>query len=222
MISQTKELKFEMNAFLTIYEFKIAGIIPAYHTEIAIGELSFGYSDEGIEIDQEFNMNGLYGYRLITSIPLGETTRTQDQLREIIRQLETEWTPETYDIFIRNCRHFSLALINELECDSADEARRILAGLIYFSEKIGWIISIMMTGLVHHMPINPLTLVSRPLEMFNEGRILDMEFDFKIQLLRMLIMANGLWIVFLLIMSCFTISDYGENEMIERFGNMEL
>ena len=211
-----------MNSFLTIYEFKIGGIIPAYHTEIVIGELSFGFSDEGIEIDPQPNMNGLYGYRLITSIPLGETPRTQDQLREIIRQLETEWTPESYDIFTRNCRHFSLAFLSELECDSAVEARRILAGLIFFSEKIGWIISIMMTGLVHLMPLNPLTLVSRPLEIFNEGRILDMEYYFKMQLLQILIIANGFWIVFLFIMSCFSRSGNEENEMIEQFDNMEL
>ena len=211
-----------MNSFLTIYEFKIGGIIPAYHTEIVIGELSFGFSDEGIEIDPQPNMNGLYGYRLITSIPLGETPRTQDQLREIIRQLETEWTPESYDIFTRNCRHFSLAFLSELECDSAVEARRILAGLIFFSEKIGWIISIMMTGLVHLMPLNPLTLVSRPLEIFNEGRILDMEYYFKMQLLQILIIANGIWIVFLFIMSCFSRSGNEENEMIEQFDNMEL
>ena len=211
-----------MNSFLTIYEFKIGGIIPAYHTEIVIGELSFGFSDEGIEIDPQPNMNGLYGYRLITSIPLGETPRTQDQLREIIRQLETEWTPESYDIFTRNCRHFSLAFLSELECDSAVEARRILAGLIFFSEKIGWITSIMMTGLAHLMPLNPLTLVSRPLEIFNEGRILDMEYYFKMQLVQILIIANGCWIVFLFIMSCFSRSGNEENELIEQFDNMEL
>ena len=211
-----------MNAFLTIYEFKIAGLIPAYHTEIVIGELSFGYSDEGIEVGQETNMNGLYGYRLITSIPLGETPKTQNQVREIIGQLEAEWTPELYDIFTRNCRHFSLAFLNELECDSAVEARRILAGLILFSEKIGWMISIMMTGLVHLMPLNPLTLVSRPLEIFNEGRLLDMPYDFKMQLLQMLVLANSLWIVFLLVISCFSRSENEENDMIERLENMEL
>ena len=211
-----------MNAFLTIYEFKIAGIIPAYHTEIVIGELSFGYSDEGIEVGQETNMNGLFGYRLITSIPLGETQKTQNQVREIIGQLEAEWTPEQYDIFTQNCRHFSLAFLSELECDSAVEARRILAGLILFSEKIGWMISIMMTGLVHLMPLNPLTLVSRPLEIFNEGRVLDMEYSFKIQLLQMLVMANGFWIVFLLLMFCFSRSNNEQNDMIERFENMEL
>ena len=37
MISEQKNQNKKMNAFLSIYEFKIAGIIPAYHTEIAIG-----------------------------------------------------------------------------------------------------------------------------------------------------------------------------------------
>ena len=79
-----------------------------------------------------------------------------------------------------------------------------------------------MTGLVHLMPLNPLTFVSRPLEIFNQGRILDMEYDFKIQLLQMLIIANGFWVVFLLVMSCFSRSDNEENNMIAQFENMEL
>ena len=211
-----------MNAFLSIYEFKIAGVIPAYHTEIVIGENSFGFGDEGLEINDRQNLNGQFGYRLITSIPLGRTTLTQREIRQIVLRLENEWPAEDYDLFRRNCRHFSLALLNEIECDATAEARRILAGLIFFSEKIGWMISVIMTGLVHLLPLNPLTFVSRPLEIFNEGRILDMEYDFKIQLLQMLIIANGFWVVFLLVMSCFSRSDNEENNMIAQFENMEL
>ena len=211
-----------MNAFLSIYEFKIAGIIPAYHTEIAIGENSFGFGDEGMEINDRQNLNGQFGYRLITSIPLGRTQKSPREIRQIVLRLENEWPADDYDLFRRNCRHFSLALLNELDCDSTAEARRILAGLIFFSEKIGWMISVIMTGLVHLLPLNPLTLVSRPLEIFNEGRILDMNYDFKMQLLQMLVIANGSWILFLLVMSWFTISDNEENEIIERMENMEL
>ena len=211
-----------MNAFLSIYEFKIVGVIPAYHTEIVIGENSFGFGDEGLEINDGENLDGQFGYRLITSIPLGRTQKSQREIRQIVLRLENEWPAEDYDLFRRNCRHFSLALLNEIDCDSTAEARRILAGLIFFSEKIGWMISIMMTGLVHLMPMNPLTFVSRPLEIFNQGRILDMEHEFKIQLLQMLVMANGLWIVFLLVMSWFTRSDNEDYEMIERLQNMEL
>ena len=175
-----------------------------------------------MEINDRQNLNGQFGYRLITSIPLGRTQKSQREIRQIVLRLENEWPAEDYDLFRRNCRHFSLALLNEIDCDSTAEARRILAGLIFFSEKIGWMISIMMTGLVHLMPLNPLTFVSRPLEIFNEGRILDMNYDFKMQLLQMLVMANGLWIVFLLVMSWFTRSDNEDYEMIERLQNMEL
>ena len=211
-----------MNAFLSIYEFKIAGVIPAYHTEIAIGENSFGFGDEGLEINNGENLDGQFGYRLITSIPLGRTTLTQREIRQIVLRLENEWPAEDYDLFRRNCRHFSLALLNELDCDSTAEARRILAGLIFFSEKIGWMISVIMTGLVHLLPLNPLTLVSRPLEIFNEGRILDMDYEFKMQLLQMLVIANGFWLLFLFVMSCFSRSDNEENNMIAQFENMEL
>ena len=211
-----------MNAFLSIYEFKIAGVIPAYHTEIAIGENSFGFGDEGLEINNGENLDGQFGYRLITSIPLGRTTLTQREIRQIVLRLENEWPAEDYDLFRRNCRHFSLALLNELDCDSTAEARRILAGLIFFSEKIGWMISVIMTGLVHLLPLNPLTLVSRPLEIFNEGRILDMDYEFKMQLLQMLVIANGFWLLFLFVMSYFSRSDNEENNMIAQFENMEL
>ena len=211
-----------MNAFLAIYEFKILGIIPAYHTEIVIGNNSFGYGDEGIEIMNGPNLNEDFGYRLITSIPLGETRKTQHDMREIIQNFEEEWSPERYDLFTQNCRHFSLAFLNELDCDSAIEARRILAGLINFSEKIGWMISIMMTGLVHLMPLNPLILVSRPLEIFNEGRILNMEYSFKIQLLQILISANCAWIIFSWVLSWFSRSENVENEILEQLERMEL
>ena len=211
-----------MNAFLSIYEFKIAGVIPAYHTEIAIGENSFGFGDEGLEINNGENLDGQFGYRLITSIPLGRTQKSQREIREIVLRLENEWPAEDYDLFRRNCRHFSLALLNEIDCDSTAEARRILAGLIFFSEKIGWMISIMMTGLVHLMPLNPITFVSRPLEILNQGRILDMEHDFKIQLLQILVVANGFWIIFLFLISCFSGNENEAEEIAEQFGNMEL
>ena len=211
-----------MNAFLSIYEFKIAGVIPAYHTEIAIGENSFGFGDEGMEIKDRQNLNGQFGYRLITSIPLGRTQKSPREIRQIVLRLENEWPADDYDLFRRNCRHFSLALLNELDCDSTTEARRILAGLIFFSEKTGWMISVIMTGLVHLMPFNPLTFVSRPLEIFNEGRILDMNYDFKMQLLQMLVISNGFWILFRFVMSFFSRSDNEENEIIERMENMEL
>ena len=211
-----------MNAFLSIYEFKIAGVIPAYHTEIAIGENSFGFGDEGMEINERQNLNGQFGYRLITSIPLGRTQKSPREIRQIVLRLENEWPADDYDLFRRNCRHFSLALLNELDCDSTAEARRILAGLIFFSEKTGWMISVIMTGLVHLLPLNPLTMVSRPLEIFNEGRILDMNYDFKMQLLQMLVISNAFWILFLFVMSFFSRSDNEENEIIERMENMEL
>ena len=83
-------------------------------------------------------------------------------------------------------------------------------------------ISVIMTGLVHLLPLNPLTLVSRPLEIFNEGRILDMDYEFKMQLLQMLVIANGFWLLFLFVMSCFSRSDNEENNMIAQFENMEL
>ena len=226
MISELKNQFFEnyrkMHAFLAIYEFKIAGIIPAYHSEVIVGRYSFGYGDEGLEITQGGIMDGQYGYKLITSIPLGNTEKTQRELREIMRRLDNEWPTEDYHLFYRNCRHFSLTLINELECDSSAEGKRILAGLIKFSETIGWICTIISTGLIHIMPLNPLTFVSRPMEILNQGRILDLEPDFKIQLLQMLMLLNSSWIIFLLIFAWFSRSENEEHEMINQFENMEL
>ena len=211
-----------MHAFLTFYEFKIAGIIPAYHSEVIVGRYSFGYGDEGLEITQGGISDGQYGYKLITSIPLGQTQKTQREIREIIRRLDNEWPTEDYHLFYRNCRHFSMVLINELECDSTAEGKRILAGLIKFSETVGWIFTIIITGFIHLMPINPLRLVSRPIEIFNQGRILDLDSEFKIQLLQMLVLFNSSWLVFLLVSAWFSRSEPEENEMINQFENMQL
>ena len=211
-----------MHAFLVIYEFKIAGIIPAYHSEVIVGRYSFGYGDEGLEITQGGITDGEYGYKLITSVPLGQTQKTQRELREIMRRLDIEWPTEDYHLFYRNCRHFSLTLINELECDSSVEGKRILAGLIKFSETAGWIFTILTTGFIHIMPLNPLTFVSRPMEILNQGRILDLESDFKMQLLQMLVLFNSTWVVFLLFSVWFSRSENEENDMINQFENMQL
>ena len=211
-----------MNGFLAIYEFKIAGLIPAYHTEVVIEQHSFGFSDDGIEINDGPNMDQQYGYRLITSIPLGETQTTQRELREIIGRLERDWSADSYDLFQRNCRHFSLAFINELNCDSSTEARRTLASLIFFSEKVGRMVSILFTGLVHVMPLSPLALVSRPLEIYNQGRILDLESEFKLQLLQILVLVNAAWVGFLFISSWLSRSSDEDEEVVQQLENMTL
>ena len=211
-----------MNAFLVIYEFKIGGIIPAYHTEIINDEFSYGFGDEGLEINRGTNMDGQHGYKLIRSIPLGRTRKTQREIAEILLRLDNEWPAESYDLFNKNCRHFSLTLLNEMECDSSVEGRRILAGLIEFSEKIGWAISICVTGLVRSLSFSPLMLVSRPLEIFNQGRLLEWEYEFKIQMLQMLLAANGLWILYLLAIWLLSRCNNIDDEIIQQFENLEL
>ena len=211
-----------MNGFLVIYEFKIAGIIPAYHTEIIIDEFSYGFGDEGLEITRGINMNGQFGYKLIKSIPLGRTRKSQREIAEIIVRLDHQWPPESYDLFNKNCRHFSLTLLNEAECDSSTEGRRILGGLIQFSEKIGWTISICLTGLVRSLSFSPLMLVARPLEIFNNGRLLELDYDFKIQILQVLVAANGFWILYLLAICFLSRSDNNEDDIIQQFENLEL
>ena len=107
--------------YLACYEFQIFGIIPATHTEVVIDNNSFGFSEDGLEIDSQTNLDGQYGYKLINSIPLGRTYKTQQEIRQIVRRLDQTWTADEYNIMTRNCRHFSLALINELEFDSTAE-----------------------------------------------------------------------------------------------------
>ena len=209
--------------FLVIYEFKLAGLIPAYHTEITIGENSFGFGDEGTEIHNIPNLDGLYGYKLITSIHLGTTNRTQREIRNIIRRMDQEWTADTYNIWTKNCRHYSLALVNELNCDSSEEGRRILAGLIDHAEKMGQISSILVGIVVQTVSLNPINILTWVLEFMNQDRLLESNIETKWFLFKLLLIANGSWIMYIFIQFLSErLENNEEDELIDQMGNMDI
>ena len=172
------------NVYLVLYEFRIEGLIKATHSEIAINEMSIGYGETGVEILVPQNLHGVDGYRLIRSIPLGRSRKTIREIREIVLDLEQEYTPDAYDLFFKNCRHFSRDLIDKLQPSHSEEGRMILGNLITFSENIGNYVNLIVANLVRQFPVNPAAIATFALgltRLFQMDQILNFDYDAKLQ-----------------------------------------
>ena len=184
------------NVFLVLYEFRIEGLIKATHSEIAINNMSIGYGETGVEILVPQNLHGVDGYRLIRSIPLGRSRKSIREIREIVLNLEQEFTADTYDLFFKNCRHFSRELIDKLQPSHSEEGRMILGNLITFSENIGNYVNLIIANLVRQFPINPATVATFVLgltRLFSVDQILHFDYDAKIQFCAYLLVSIFGW-----------------------------
>ena len=184
------------NVYLVLYEFKIERLIKATHTEIAIDNMSIGYGETGVEVMVPQNLDGYEGYRLIKSIPLGRTRKTTREIRNIVLDMEQEYTPNSYDLFFKNCRHFSLDLIDKLQPSHSEEGRMVLGNLINFSENIGNSVNLIVANLVRQFPINPATLATVALgfaQLFNVDQLLHFDYDAKLQFCCFLLISILSW-----------------------------
>ena len=215
------------NVYLVLYRFKIEGLIKATHTEIAIDNMSIGYGETGVEVLVPQNLNGHDGYRLIRSIPLGRTRKNLREIRNIVLEMERDYTANSYDLFFKNCRHFSLDLIDKLQPSHTEEGRIILGNLINFSENLGNYINLIVANLVRQFPVNPATLATIALglsQLFSADQILYFDYDAKVQFCCLLLIS---------IMSCATVNivgyltenrdqDDSEDELVAAIQDLEL
>ena len=215
------------NVYLVLYRFKIEGLIKATHTEIAIDNMSIGYGETGIEVLVPQNLNGHDGYRLIRSTPLGRTRKNIREIRNIVLDMEQDYTANSYDLFFKNCRHFSLDLIDKLQPSHTEEGRIILGNLINFSENLGNYINLIVANLVRQFPVNPATLATIALglsQLFSADQILYFDYDAKVQFCCLLLIS---------IMSCATVNivgyltenrdqDDSEDELVAAIQDLEL
>ena len=210
---------------LAIYEFYLGGFIPATHTEIVIHNMSLGYSENGTEVSNMTNLDGQDGYKLLMSISLGRTNKSRIEIRDLVLGMDDQWQADAYNIFSKNCRHYSLTLIDAIRPNDADEGRRVLGNLIALSEGIGYYFNIITTNMVRLFPLNPITIASFVLgtfQLFSNDRILEYDTNAKWQLLMWLTVSNMAWITFLGRSFYNAIQDDDGDELVNAIEQMEL
>ena len=128
---------------LVLYDFrffKYLSLSSCIHTEVVVHGKSIGYHDEhGITVmDREIlDRVDKYNYKIRTIIPLGETFKTENDLKRLLQELNEEWNDSSFRLFNHNCRHFSKRLIDELQPSDSEEGIEILQKLISFWESAG-------------------------------------------------------------------------------------
>ena len=145
---------------LVLYDFrffKYLELSSCIHTEVVVHGKSFGYHDEhGITVmDREIlDRVDKYNYKIYKVIPLGETFKTENDLKRLLQEINEEWNNSSFRLFNHNCRHFSKILIDELQPSDSKEGIEILQKLICFWESAGTaLIVIIRTFLMPHISI---------------------------------------------------------------------
>lgn len=90
----------------------------AYHAAIEVYgvEYSFGFREGGTGVFAR-HPKGDQKHHYRQAISLGITRFSEDQVRQLVRQMQGEWQGDDYDLLRRNCTHFATALSQELGVD---------------------------------------------------------------------------------------------------------
>ena len=123
---------------LQIYEFELFKSFKEYHAEIVAFDKSISYSDEGIDVSDIKNKDGLEGYELCATFNLGYADIFEYEFQEFcFPKLEQEYTDENYNLYTHNCRFFALDVINLLKPSKAEVGIQVLEDLNNMSTILG-------------------------------------------------------------------------------------
>ena len=123
---------------LQIYEFELFKSFKEYHAEIVVFGKSISYSDEGIDVSDVTNKDGLEGYELCATFNLGYADIFEYEFQEFyFPRLEKEYTDENYNLYTHNCRFFALNVINLLQPSKAEVGIQVLEDLNNMSIELG-------------------------------------------------------------------------------------
>eukprot|EP00397_Hematodinium_sp_SG-2012_P028008 GEMP01029463.1.p1 GENE.GEMP01029463.1~~GEMP01029463.1.p1 ORF type:complete len:162 (+),score=34.54 GEMP01029463.1:90-575(+) len=84
---------------------KQVDVIP--HSGIVVHEKTEYYFGGGVCVGEAGDCIDM---KPVEIIDLGESTKTEVELREWLREQRSEWTEEKYDFLDRNCNHFANAI----------------------------------------------------------------------------------------------------------------
>ena len=184
---------------LKIYNFKILGFVKEYHCEVTAYGLSWSYSEDGLETSDVLNKDGKDGYELVRSYSLGFSGMPKAMFaREYLPGIQESFTIDEYNLFTKNCRHFSLKMIKVLRPSRREKGLYTLAKLNEMSEKIGQLFRVIVRNLC-----NIVTDLKRLISTifflimcFNRGRLFDCEMYHKDLLMVFLLVIITIFFLF--------------------------
>ena len=145
---------------LKIYKFYILDFVPEYHAEITAYGKSYSYSDEGFEISNTLNKDGLDGYKLVKRIALGFSGLSENAFMERhLPDLVENFTIDKYKLFTNNCRHFALYMIHVLRPSRPELGLSVLSGLNIMSELLGKARDLIFINLIRSFLSNPMAKI---------------------------------------------------------------
>lgn len=96
----------------------------AFHAGVEVfgQEWSFGSSGEGDDHEDATGVfscppRGCDGHSYRESLPMGHTSLTEEEIRQLIARLTKEWKAKDYSLLRRNCCHFSNLFLAEMGVD---------------------------------------------------------------------------------------------------------
>ena len=161
---------------LKIYNFRLLGFVKEYHCEVTAYGLSWSYSEDGLETSDVLNKDGKDGYELVRSYSLGFSGMPLAMFaREYLPGLQESFTIDEYNLFNKNCRHFSLKMIKILRPSRREKGLYVLARLNEMSEKIGQLFRVVVRNLCNIVsdPKRIISAIFFLIMCFNRGRLFD-------------------------------------------------
>ena len=111
-----------MEAQLKIFSFFQFGI-KLTHTEISYNGYDYAFGRYGLSCSPANIDKSLLGFELKRVISLGTPNYDPERFHEFVRNAVHRFNRESYDLFSRNCRHFSVYLIRELAPTDPEEGK---------------------------------------------------------------------------------------------------
>ena len=159
---------------LKIYNFKIFSFVKEFHCEITAYGLSWSFSEDGLETSEIMNKHNYDGYELVKSYSLGFSGMPKEIFASrYLPALREAYTIDEYDLFNKNCRHFSLEMIKILRPSRRERGLRTLSKLNDMSQKIGQFCEVVIRNIFNIVadPKRVISAIFFAIMCYNQGKI---------------------------------------------------
>ncbi|EFO62189.1 Peptidase, putative [Giardia lamblia P15] len=122
-------------------------IEAVYHTGVVVAETEYYYS-AGIQSEPAGQTH--FGVP-IQQMEMGETTKTQDEVRTFLDSVQSRYTESTYNLLEHNCNHFSNEFLQFL-CDKKVPEHIINQGTAFLQTPLGRMVAPMLQSSALSIP----------------------------------------------------------------------
>ena len=109
-----------MEVQLKIFSFFQFGL-KIKHTEISYNGCDYAFGKFGLSASPSDIDKSVFGFRLERVISLGTSNYDPHRFHDFVRNTVHRYNRDSYNLFWRNCRHFSVYLIRELAPTDPEE-----------------------------------------------------------------------------------------------------